>query len=1045
MRDQHTSSSSAAEASPKSDRRRSRRRRSLGIAALLSSLLILPVAAAHAAGNLGVAVWEAGTCTGSEASVAAECEYSNASAFYTQAAGHPPWGLTGFELSNSGAAPNGSALKRLRVDVPPGLAADPQALAVCSRAQFEANGCPASAKAGFVSLKAYVEIPLVPQTLTLKGNVYNLPQEPGLPLSFGIDVEGVQPLTEDVHLLLEGHVSYAHEDVLAARGVPSGDFHEWFEINNIPTEVGVKVGPLELIKAPLKTVESKLFFNGHAGKEGKENFLTMPSSCSAPSTSYLELETYGPAVEKASLPTTPPVKVEGCNKVPFAPSATITPETSQYESPDGITTDVHVPQFEKSNQINTADINDAHITLPEGLTLNPSAVNGLQACTQSQLHRGSSAPVQCPAAAKIGTVNIETDLPPGSLAGNVYLGQEDGTAAITGLPHPFLIFIDAESVYNVSVRLEGQALPNATTGRLEVSFLGNPQLPFSDLTLTLKGGPRAPLANPQSCGAASTSFAFSAYTGASFGGATPFSVTGCPASTPFALTQSTTTSSPKAGAYTAYTFNLARPDGNQYLGKVSTVLPAGLVGEIPKVTLCGEPQAAAGTCGAASQIGTATANVGAGSEPYAFSGPVFLTGPYQGAPYGLSIPIHAAAGPFDLGNVVTHATINVDPHTGRVIVSTTDLPSIFKGVPLRLRNIAVAVNRSNFLFNPTNCGALATDTALTSTAGATQSLSSPFAVGSCSALPFKPNFSAASNAATNPTQLKANGASLRVNLLQGVHEANIHSVVAELPKSLPSRLTTLQKACPEATYAANPFSCPAGSKVGSATVTTPVLPQPLKGPAYLVSHGGAAFPDLDLLLEGDGGVRVILEGNTDIKNGITKSTFASIPDVPVSSFVLDLPQGANSVLTAIGGALCSQTLIMPTTITAQSGTVIKQNTNVGVEGCTGGKGKTRFKILSKKIVKNKLVVRVQTFAPGRVSLKSRYLRTTYKHFAKAGKFTIKAPLSRKGTKAQRARKLKFRARVGFYPKSKAEAISAAFTNVGFKHKAKKGKKKKGKH
>ncbi len=1027
-----------AEAPSRDARRHSRRRLHLGLA-LLTSLLILPATAAHAAGSLGVAKWEAGTCTGNETQVKS-CEYTTPSSFYTQAAGHPPWGLTGFELTNSGAAPNGSALKRLRVNVPPGLAADPQALAVCSRADFEANKCSAAAKAGFVELKAYVELPIAPTTLTLKGNVYNLPQEPGLPLLFGIDVEGVKPLVNDVHLLLEGHVSYAHEDALAARGVPSGDFHEWFEINNIPTEVAVEPLGLPLGKAPLKTVESKLFFNGHAGKEGKENFLTMPSSCSAPSTSYLELETY-PPVEKESLPTTPPVSVGGCENpaLPFQPTATITPDTSQYESPDGITTDVHVPQFEKSTQLNTADINDAHVVLPEGLTLNPSAVNGLDACTQGQLHRGSSAPVECPAASKIGTVNIETDLPPGSLAGNVYLGREDGSL-ITGLPHPFLIFIDAESVYDVSVRLEGQVTPNATTGRLEVSFLGNPQLPFSDLTLTLNGGPRATLANPLSCDPASTSFSFSAYTGASFGGSTPFAVSGCPASVPFALSQATATSSPNAGAYTNYTFNLARGDGNQYLGKISTVLPAGLVGEIPKVTLCGEPQAQADECPAASQIGTATAYVGAGSEPYPFSGPVFLTGPYQGAPYGLLVRIPAVTDTFNLGNVVTHATINVDPHTGRVIVTTTDLPSIYKGVPLRLRNITVTVNHPNFLFNPTNCGALATNTVLTSTAGATQGLASPFAVGNCSALPFKPNFSAATSASTDPKTLKADGAALSVNLLQGVHEANIHSVVAELPKSLPSRLTTLQKACPEATYAANPFSCPSGSKVGNATVKTPVLPQPLKGPAYLVSHGGAAFPDLDLLLEGDGGVRVILESNTDIKGGITKSTFASIPDVPVSSFVLELPSGPNSALTAVG-ALCTQTLTMPTTITAQSGTVVKQATPIAVSGCTGGKGKTRIKILSKKIKHNKLVLRVQTFAAGRVSVKNRNLKTTYKKFAKAGKFTIKVPLSRKGIKGQRAHKLKFKARVGFLPKAKAESVSVAFTSVGFKHKAKKHKKR----
>ena len=784
-------------------------RRATVLLTLLCCITVASVApAAHAAGSLGVAKWEAGTCTGNEAQVK-ECKYSSPhSAFYTQAAGHPPWGLTGFELTTSGEAPTGSPVRRLRVDVPPGLAADPQALAVCSRAQFDANTCPAPTKAGFVGLKAYVELPLgLSKALSLEGDVYNLPQEPGHPLLFGIDVKGIPPLVKDVHLLLEGHVSYAHEDSLAARGVPSGDFHEWFEINNVPSEVEVEALGIPLSKAPLKTIESKLFFDGHAGKEGKEDFLTLPSDCGAPPASYLELETY-PPVEKTSLPTTPPVGIEGCDKVPFQPTATVSPETSQYDTPDGTTTDVRVPQFEKSNQINTADINDAHVTLPEGLTLNPAAVNGLQACTQSQLHRGSAAPVECPAASKIGTVNIETDLPPHSLAGNVYLGQEDGTSAITGLPHPFLVFIDAESVYDVSVRLEGQAVPDPTTGRLTVSFLGNPQLPFSDLTLTLNGGPRAPLANPLSCDPASTSFEFSAYTGASFADSTPFAVSGCPPSTPFSLAQSTATSAPNAGAYTNYTFNLARGDGNQYLGKLSTVLPPGLVGAIPSVTLCGEPQAQSGACGAGSQIGTATAQVGAGAEPYAFTGPVYLTGPYAGAPYGLSIPIHAAAGPFDLGNVVTHATIGVDPHSSRVIATTTDLPSIFKGVPLRLRNISVVVDRKNFLFNPTNCGPLSTDTALTSTLGATQGLSSPFAVANCSALPFKPNFSAATSASTNPTHLKADGAALRVNLLQNAHEANIHSVVAELPKSLPSRLTTLQKACPAATYEANPFSLP---------------------------------------------------------------------------------------------------------------------------------------------------------------------------------------------------------------------------------------------
>jgi len=986
-----------------------------GGSVLLCCLLMAPAGAQAA---FGPESFEAGTCVNNT------CTYSSVEAnhkeAFTQAAGHPPWGITTFVMKHSGTNVEGASVKRIRVDVPPGLAANPEApTPKCDKAQFEANpkGCPASSVVGSTEMEAIAEPLGVPLSLpSLSGTVYNLNAPPGLPLDFGIAVEPAGELVSPIRLFLEGHVDW------------SGDYHEFFVINNVPNEA--MVNALLPVKAALKVLKSKLNFKG--------NFLTLPSVCSSTTTSFLELESYAGDITHTETHT--PVGVEGCDKVPFSPSTTVEPEAgagSQPDAPDGATTVVQVPQKVKATEINTSDIRDARVTLPEGLTLNPAAAHGLEACSAAQIGIGTRNPVSCPAGSRVGSVAIETDLPPGTLKGSVFLASPGG-GPITD--PPYTIYLDAESNVDVSVRLQGTVSPDPTTGRLTVTFADNPQLPFSELRLTLNGGDHAPLANPLTCGAASTDFFFTAYTGgAPASGSTPFSPSGCPASPPFLLAQSTATSAPNGGAYTSYTFNLARGDGNQYLGKISTTLPAGLVGEIPKVTLCGEPQAQAGTCGAASQIGTATAQVGAGGDPYSFTGPVFLTGPYAGAPYGLSIPIHAAAGPFDLGNVVTHATINVDPHSSRVIVATTDLPSIFKGVPLRLRNISVVVNRKPFLFNPTNCGPLSTDTGLTSTLGATQSLSSPFAVSNCSALPFKPNFSAATGASTNPTQLKANGASLRVNLLQGAHEANIKSVVAELPKSLPSRLTTLQKACPAATYEANPFSCPPGSKVGSATVSTPVLPAPLKGPAYLVSHGGEAFPDLDLLLEGDGGVRVILESKTDIKGGITKSTFGSIPDVPVSSFVLDLPEGANSALTAVG-TLCTQTLTMPTTITAQSGAVIKQNTAIAVAGCTGhGKGKTRIKILSKKIKHNKLVLRVQIFAPGRVSVKNRNLRTTYKKFAKAGKFTIKAPLSRKGVRGQRAHKLKFKARVGFLPKSKAESISVAFTQVGFRHKKRKHK------
>jgi hypothetical protein len=981
--------------------------------ALVAGVLALSAPAALAGFGVTEEHFEDGTCKTAEPN----CTYSSpTSDFYTQAAGHPNWGITKFELNHSGNNVEGASLKRIRVDIPPGLAANPEALPKCSMEQFKANSCPADTEVGTTELNAVAEGTLALNGL--KGKVFNLQPPAGLPLDFGISVEPFGALTAPIDLFLEGHVDW------------SGDYHEYFEINNVPEEAEVKLLVIP-VKAKLKVLMSKLNFNGHAGQG---NFLTLPSVCSSSTTSHLEVESYSGEISRTETHT--PVGVANCGVVPFTPSVTVTPENSQSDAGDGATTVVQVPQQVGANDTNTSDIQNANVTLPEGLTLNPSAAHGLGACTPEQIGIGTTNAVACPANSRIGTVTIETDLPPGSLTGPVFLGGPAGKSIENP---PFTIYLDAESSLGVSVRLQGTVTPDSQTGRLAVSFANNPQLPFSELRLTLNGGEHAPLANPLTCAAASTDFNLTPYTGGPAAiGSTPFQASGCAQSLPFAPTQATADSSNKAGAYTSYTFSLGRPEGQQYLGKLSTTLPAGLVGAIPSVPLCGEPQASTGSCSAASQIGTATVGAGSG-EAYGFSGPVYLTGPYEGAPYGLSIPVEAAAGPFDLGRLTTRATIGVDPHSGRVIATST-LPTIFKGIPLRLRTLSVAVNRPNFLFNPTNCGPLSTDTTLTSTLGASSTpAAAAFAVTGCNTLPFKPAFSAATSASTNPTTLKANGAALRVNLLQGAHEANLKSVVAELPKSLPSRLTTLQKACPAAMYEANPFSCPGGSKVGSATVSTPVLPQPLKGPAYLVSHGGEAFPDLDLLLEGDGGVRVILESHTSIKGGITTSNFFSIPDVPVSSFVLELPSGANSALTAVG-TLCTQTLAMPTTITAQSGAVLKLSTPIAVSGCTGGKGKTRLKILSKKIVHNKLVLRVQTFAAGRVSVKNRFLKTTYKKFAKAGKFTIKAPLSRKGVKGQRAHKLKFKARVGFLPKAKAEAVSVAFTSVGFKHKKAKHKK-----
>jgi hypothetical protein len=169
-------------------------------------------------------------------------------------------------------------------------------------------------------------------------------------------------------------------------------------------------------------------------------------------------------------------------------------------------------------------------------------------------------------------------------------------------------------------------------------------------------------------------------------------------------------------------------------------------------------------------------------------------------------------------------------------------------------------------------------------------------------------------------------------------QANIARVKVSLPKQLPSRLTTLQKACTAATFDANPANCPSPSRIGTATATTPVLPVPLSGPVYFVSHGGEAFPDLVIVLQGYG-VTVDLTGTTFIsKAGITSTTFKTVPDVPVGTFELKLPQGKYSALAA-NGNLCNTKLKMPTAFIAQDGTEIHQSTPIGVTGCAKHKAK----------------------------------------------------------------------------------------------------------
>jgi hypothetical protein len=309
----------------------------------------------------------------------------------------------------------------------------------------------------------------------------------------------------------------------------------------------------------------------------------------------------------------------------------------------------------------------------------------------------------------------------------------------------------------------------------------------------------------------------------------------------------------------------------------------------------------------------------------------------------------AIAGPFDLGVVVVRAGLYINPNTAQVTTKSDPLPTILQGIPLDIRSITVNTSRPEFTLNPTNCTPMAVTGQETSTLGQVAPLSARFQVGNCQALGFHPTL----EASTGGKASKANGASLTVRVASGPGQSNISKTDLTIPVALPSRLSTIQKACPDQTFNANPATCGEGSVIGSAIVHTPLLENPLTGPAYLVSHGAVAFPDVEFVLQGEG-ITLVLDGQTDIKKGITYSRFETVPDAPVSTFEAILPTGPHSALGANAPGknpynLCAAHLTMPTVITAQNGAVLTQTTKIAVTGCPKVKPLTNAQKLAKAL------------------------------------------------------------------------------------------------
>jgi hypothetical protein len=877
--------------------------------------------------------WQAGTCN-----FEPECNVDSPDAqFFETAAGNPPFGFTQFIVKNEppGKTPVGE-LKTVRVDLPVGLSVNPGATPQCSQADFEKDAlllCPPGSDVGTSQVTA--SLLGVPSLAPLSATVYNIVPPFGEPARFGFN--------------LAGNNVYLKADIAW-----DGDYHEGFTID---------VPPAPSLPPILEglILKNRLVFKG---RSGDGTFITTPGTCFGEAVPGPFQKVYSTWLLASSIAeeenpayefpgdAQPPLESripagrspKDCSSIPFDPSIGVDPQTSQTDSPSGAAVQVNVPHLDKTagTEQESSHVRAAQVTLPGGMGLNPSAANGLQACTDAQFGKGTRAPVACPAASKVGRVTIHTPpLPEGPLTGDVFVGQQLSRDPASG--QLYRVFVDAESArYGISARLIGNVAANPQTGQLTTTFdeqpLGSipvpglPQVPFSSFALDFDEGPRAPLTSPPTCGPNATATQMTPWSSAVGpvppGGeegpsgappATPsaeFSLSSAPGGgacaktmveRPFAPSFAAKTLKPQGGEFSPLVVDVARSDGNQELKGVDVDLPPGVTAKLAGVRYCpasaiaaaaansGVAEAVAPSCPKSSLVGTVFVRTGTGSEPIQIQGKAFLAGPYNGAPLSLVVVTPATAGPFDLGVVVVRVALRIDPETAQVHAVPDPIPHVFGGALLDIRSIALRVNRPQFSLNPTNCSPMAV--AATLRGGGANPLdpaafsafpaSVPFQVKGCERLGFRPKLHFRVFGATK----RGRNPKLRAALKARKGDANIGRAAVTLPRSFFLDQASLSKVCTRVQFAAN--DCPKNSIYGYAKAVTPLLDGPLKGPVHLRSSDNL-LPDLVARLRGQ--VEVHLVGRIDTVKGRIRNTFDTVPDVPVSRFMLTVRGGKKGLL-----------------------------------------------------------------------------------------------------------------------------------------------------
>jgi hypothetical protein len=928
--------------------------RPLGLLALTTAFLILCFGASGARAEFGIEKWEVLTCKenidlpapGGE--VVGEpplepspkpCTAATPSQWFTQATGHPPFGITDLTLNTlTGIGKEGfpdGFVKDIIVDTPEGLGVNPEATPKCSLAVAEVNvlGCPPTSLVGLNYLTVAIEAPG-------PGCVPKCEQK-----RVAVPVYNIEPF--------QGHPSMVAfpsttGTVFIVGSLNPADQHVIFTISDLesPLEGG----------APL--VRSRLVFFGTAG-DG--TYLTMPSNCAGGQTASVRVTSHEGGEDSASFTTA--VGADECESAPFNVQLDAT-SSGATDSPEPATVDVQMPDQLQPGVRANSHLLTAKVTLPNGAGLNPSVANGLSPCTDAQFKRGTDDAIECPASSRIGSVEVETRALDQPLGGDVYVAEPTSQDPSSG--NQFRVFIHVFNArYGVNVRLIGHVFPNLQTGQLTVVVPENPQAPFNSFKVHINGGARGALTTPDTCGPHTTTARFVPWSRPGeevppSSGDPQFSLQTLPGGgpcpkklgeRPFGPAFDAASNSPKAGKYSPFRLRITRSNGNQEIRQVNVDLPPGMVAKLKGVAYCSEADIAGAarhpgkaettnpSCPSNSQVGTLDVDVGSG-QVFRTSGKAYLAGPYKDAPISLVFIVPAVAGPYDLGTVVIRTALNVNPETAEVHAVSDPIPYIFGGVKLDVRSIYVSIDRKGFTVNPTTCreqfqiasGIFGGGENPANPASWFEAKSSAgFRANECRKLKFKPEFHARILGGKNHTKRTKNPKFQAIFDARG-GDANLRRAAFILPRATILDQSHIRTICTRVKLAAN--ECPKNSIYGHAKATSPLLAKALKGPVYLTSSSHE-LPDL--LVDLHGQVPIRLRGVISSAHGRLKTVFNNTPDVAVNKFILTM-KGDRKGLLVNSRDLCSRPTTGFLSLKAQNSRRLKRNNlRLNIPACQGGK------------------------------------------------------------------------------------------------------------